>query len=608
MCGIMGYIGNRQAAPLILSGLRKLEYRGYDSSGIAVLQDGKIAFEKRSGRLSELENATDEGTLLHGTMGIGHTRWATHGVPSAQNAHPHFSEDFAFAVVHNGIIENYLEIRQQLESEGVRFVSETDTEVIPHLLKKYYNGDVFETITQVTEMLCGAYALGVLTIYDPHRIYAVRKGTPLVLGLGADCNFIASDIAALLSRTRKFYLLDEGEIALLSAQKAEIFDRNRNRVSKEVFEPDWDADSAKKDGYPYYMLKEIMEQPRAVRDTLYPHLHQNEVVLEELSAQREYYKNTGRIFIVACGSAYHAGVLGKYVLEKLAKVSVSAELASEFRYRSPVIQKGDLVLVLSQSGETTDTLEALRYAKKQGAHSLAVVNVRGSSVAAEADEVLYTHAGPEIAVATTKAYSAQLQMLFLFGLYLAKLRGEISTAQQQAYVAELRALPDKMQAVLKDLTALEKLAKRLKNAYNVFFMGRGTDYAVAMEGSLKLKEISYIHSEAYAAGELKHGTIALVEEGTPVVVLATQKNLFSKTLSNIREVKSRGAKVIVVVPEGTVLSENEADTVIFVPETDEIFASALAVLPLQVFAYYISYHKGLDVDKPRNLAKSVTVE
>ncbi|MBR3942636.1 MAG: glutamine--fructose-6-phosphate transaminase (isomerizing), partial [Clostridia bacterium] len=570
----------------------KLEYRGYDSSGAAVLHSGKIISEKRVGKLIELEKATDGGKLMQGNAGIGHTRWATHGAPTEANAHPHFSADRSFAVVHNGIIENYLEIRQQLETEGVRFVSETDTEVIPHLLQKFYNGDVFQTVSRVMGMLRGAYALGIVTTHDVGHIYAVRKGAPLVVGLGENGNFVASDIPALLSRTRRFYLLDADEIALLSKDKVEIFDQNRNPISKELFEPDWDADAAKKDGYPYYMLKEIMEQPRAVRDTISPRLHNGKVCLDELSAAEEYYKNIRKIFIVACGSAYHAGVMGKYVIETLARVPVEVDLASEFRYRNPIIQKGDAVMIISQSGETLDSLEALRSAKKQGAHILSVVNVKGASIARESDCVLYTHAGPEIAVATTKAYSAQLQILFLFGLYLAQIRGTLSADAQTAYVAELRRLPDKIEGMLKDVSEMEKCAKTLKNAAHIFFIGRGIDYAVAMEGSLKLKEISYIHSEAYAAGELKHGTISLVEKGTTVIALATQQNLFEKTLNNIKEVKSRGAKVIVIAQEGFTALEREADKVIYVPKTKDVFSGALEVIPLQLLAYYISYHKG----------------
>ncbi len=608
MCGIIGYVGNRQAAPLILSGLRKLEYRGYDSAGMAVLNNGKIISEKRAGKLLELEKATDEGTLLQGKIGIGHTRWATHGAPTEQNAHPHFSADGKFAVVHNGIIENYLELRQQLEADGVQFVSETDTEVVPQLLQKYYNGDMFQTVSRVVGMLRGAYALGIVSAYDAEHIYAVRKGAPLIVGLGEGDHFIASDIPAILSRTRNIYLLDEGEFAVLSKETVEITDADRHPVQKEVFEVDWDADAAKKDGYEYYMLKEIMEQPRAVSDTIRPRLHDGEVLLNELSLTEEYYKNINKIFIVACGSAYHVGMVGKYVMEELARVPVEVDIASEFRYRNPIIKKGDLVIIISQSGETLDTLEALREAKKQGAHILSVVNVKGSSVARESDDVLYTHAGPEIAVATTKAYSTQMQILFLLGLHLAKIRGEISASEQAKYVEELRCLPDKIKGFLKDVSPLEKMAKAYKNARNVFFIGRGVDYAIALEGSLKLKEISYIHSEAYAAGELKHGTISLIEEGTPVVALATREKLFEKTLSNIKEVKSRGAKVIAVVQEGHTAVEQEADAVIYIPKTLEVFAGALEVIPLQVLAYFISYHKGLDVDKPRNLAKSVTVE
>ena len=606
MCGIIGYIGNQQAAPLILEGLGKLEYRGYDSAGLAVLHNGKINCLKRSGRLSELKKAVSP--LHKGKSGIGHTRWATHGKPTEQNAHPHLSRDGCFAVVHNGIIENYLEIRQQLESEGFIFLSETDTEVIPHLLQKHYNGDVFKTISLVVSLLRGAFALGIISLHDTQHIYAVRKGAPLVIGLSKECNYIASDMPAILSHTRRFYLLEEGEFAILSKQKVEITDQNKNPIQKDIFEPDWDADSAEKDGFKHYMLKEITEQPCAVQDTLFPCLQGNRVVMSALGMTDHQLKSIRKIFIVACGSAYHAGLVGKSVLETLAHIPVETDIASEFRYRNPLITKDDLLLVLSQSGETSDTLEALRDAKRKGASVLSVVNVKGSSIARESDAVLYTHAGPEIAVATTKAYSAQLQVLFLFALHLAKVRNQISDTEQQHYVKELRLLPDKMQQILKDLSAIETLAKTLKNKRNIFFMGRGLDYAVAVESSLKLKEISYIHSEAYAAGELKHGSIALIEEGIPVVAIATQENLFEKTVSNIREVKSRGAKVIAVVTEGNPKAEKEADAVIFIPETESLFTSALAIIPLQILAYFIADHKGLDVDKPRNLAKSVTVE
>lgn len=608
MCGIIGYVGDRQAAPIILSGLRKLEYRGYDSAGMAVINNGVMESKKTVGKLRELENATDEGTNIHGKIGIGHTRWATHGAPTVKNSHPHFSQDGKFAVVHNGIIENYLELRKILTDAGVTFVSDTDTEVIPQLLQHFYNGDMFETVSKVVGMLRGAYALGIISTYDPERIYATRKGSPLIVGLGEESNFIASDIPAILSRTRTVYLLEEGEFAILTKDTVEIVDAHKNPIHKEPFEVDWDIDAARKDGYEYYMLKEIMEQPRAMSETIGPRLNGDDVLMSELSMPEEYYKDLHKIFIVACGSAYHVGLVGKYVLEDLARVPVEADLASEFRYRNPIIQKGDLVVIISQSGETLDTLEALRDAKKQGARILSIVNVKGSSIARESDDVLYTHAGPEIAVATTKAYSTQMDILFLLGLYLARVKGKITKEEEHAYVEALRAIPEKVETFLKDVSGLEAMAKKFKSVRDVFFIGRGIDYAIALEGSLKLKEISYIHSEAYAAGELKHGTISLIEDGTLVIALATQQKLFEKTLSNIKEVKSRGATVIAVVPEGHTEVEKEADYTIYIPKTLEIFAGALEVVPLQVLAYYISYHKGLDVDKPRNLAKSVTVE
>ena len=591
MCGIIGYTGSKQAAPVILSGLRKLEYRGYDSAGMAVINDGKIECKKAVGKLSALENVTDEGTNIKGHIGIGHTRWATHGAPTEENSHPHFSEDGKFAVVHNGIIENYLTLK-----------------VVPQLLQQYYDGDVFLAVTKVVSMLKGAYALGIITSHDPNHIYAVRKGSPLIVGLGETSNYIASDIPAILSRTRRVYLLDEGEFAVLSKDEVLLFDCDKNPVTKEVFEVDWDVDAAKKDGYEYYMLKEIMEQPRAIKDTIAPRLNGDAVALTELSMNDSYYKSLNKIFIVACGSAYHVGLVGKYVIENLARIHVEVDLASEFRYRNPIINKDDLVIIISQSGETLDTLEALREAKKKGAKILSVVNVKGSSIARESDDVLYTHAGPEIAVATTKAYSTQMNILFLLALHFAKIRDCITDEKQKKYVNEIKSIPVKAEAFLKTASDIEKTAKKFKNNRDVFFIGRGIDYAIALEGSLKLKEISYIHSEAYAAGELKHGTISLIEEGTLVIALASQNSLYDKMLSNIREVKSRGATVIAVVTEGHKEIEKEADFVISIPEISEVFAGAIEVLPLQILSYYISYHKGLDVDKPRNLAKSVTVE
>jgi len=608
MCGIIGYTGSKQAAPVILSALRKLEYRGYDSAGMAVTNNGRIQYKKAVGKLVELENVTEDGTNIRGNVGIGHTRWATHGAPTVENSHPHLSEDESFAVVHNGIIENYAELRKMLEEKGVTFKSETDTEVIPHLLQLNFEGDMFSAVTKTVSMLKGAYALGIISSYEPESIYAVRKGSPLIVGLSDNANYIASDIPAILSATRRVYLLDEGEFAVLNRDGVYLYDSDKNPICKEIFEVDWDVDAAKKDGYEYYMLKEIMEQPRAMRDTVIPRLNKKSVELSELTLPDSYYKSLNKVFIVACGSAYHVGLVGKYVIESLARVPVEVDLASEFRYRNPVINKDDLVVIISQSGETLDTLEALREAKRRGAKILSVVNVKGSSIARESDEVLYTHAGPEIAVATTKAYSTQMDIMFLFALKVAEIRQSIDSDKLEEYISELKNIPDKAEAFLKNVSNIEKVAKKYKNNRDVFFIGRGLDYAIAQEGSLKLKEISYIHSEAYAAGELKHGTISLIEEGTLVIALATQNSLYEKMLSNIREVKSRGATVIAVVMEGHTDVEAEADYTVYVPETLEEFAGAMEVLPLQVLAYYISYYKGLDVDKPRNLAKSVTVE
>lgn len=607
MCGITGYVGKKQAKNFLLEGLSKLEYRGYDSAGIAILGDGRIKFSKVKGRLSNLIEKT-KNEDMSGCLGIGHTRWATHGAPTENNSHPHFSQDMKFAVVHNGIIENYLELRDFLKNEGFTFKTETDTEVVPQLMQYYYNGDIFDTFTKVVSKLKGAYALGLISAYDSETLYAARKDSPLIVGLGEDENYIASDIPAILSHTKKVYLLDQGEFAVLKKDGVMITDINKNPVKKDVFEVTWDVDSAEKEGYDFFMLKEIMEQPKAMLNTITPRIKDGKVYLSEISLDDDYFKRLNKVYIVACGSAYHAGLVGKNIIEGIARINTEVDLASEFRYRNPVINNGDLVIIISQSGETSDTLAALRYAKTNGAKILSVVNVKGSSIARESDDVLYTHAGPEIAVATTKGYTTQLDVLTLLGIHMANVRGYMSDSEAEEYVAELKKTPELAAEILKTSDDYKELGERFKNIQDVFFIGRGLDYSVAMEGSLKLKEISYIHSEAYAAGELKHGTISLIEEGTLVIALATQQHLFDKMLSNIKEVKSRGAYVLAIAFEGHTDIEKEADKVIYLPNTKAALAGLLEILPLQLLSYNISDAKGLDVDKPRNLAKSVTVE
>ncbi len=607
MCGITGYVGQKEAKDILLKGLEKLEYRGYDSAGICVAGNNVLKSSKVKGRLANLTEKTSKEDMS-GHIGIGHTRWATHGAPTEKNSHPHFSNDGNFAVVHNGIIENYLELRAFLTEKGFEFISETDTEVVPQLLQYYYNGDIFETFSKVVSKLQGAYALGVVSTYDPETLYAVRKDSPLIVGLGKDENFIASDIPAILEHTRDIYLLEQNEFAILTKDTVQIVDADKKPISKEIFKVNWDVAAAEKDGYEFYMLKEIMEQPKAISDTIMPRINGKVINMSEISLSDDYFKNLRKVYVVACGSAYHVGLVGKNVIEGIARVNTEVELASEFRYRKPIINEGDLVVIISQSGETSDTLAALRYAKQYKANILSIVNVKGSSIARESDDVLYTHAGPEIAVATTKAYSAQMQVMILLGLHMAKVRGCLDDSVLENMVEEMKSIPDKIRHLTADLKPYEELGKKFKDCSNVFFIGRGLDYSIAMEGSLKLKEISYIHSEAYAAGELKHGTISLIEEGTLVFALATQDELFEKMLSNIKEVKARGAYVIAVATEGHKDIAKEADSVIYIPETFSELRGALEIVPLQLIAYNISYAKGLDVDKPRNLAKSVTVE
>ena len=608
MCGIVGYVGESQAAPILLEGLAKLEYRGYDSAGIAVYDGDKINAEKAKGRLKVLSEKTHDGESMPGTIGIGHTRWATHGEPSVVNAHPHLNAEETIAVVHNGIIENYLKLRQKLMDKGYEFMSETDTEVVAHLLDYYYKGDPLEAITKVIHRVEGSYALGIIFAEHPGEIYAVRKNSPLIVGHGKDGNLIASDVPAVLKYTRDVFFIENNEIAKLTDKDISFFNGDGEPITKESKHIDWDADAAEKGGYEFFMLKEIYEQPKTVRDTLTHHLEDGKVKLEGFDISDEELRKITKIRIVACGSAYHTGVTGRYVYEDMARIPVEVDLASEFKYRNPILDPNELVIIVSQSGETADSKEALILAKEQGIKTLAIVNVEGSSIAREADYVVLTYAGPEIAVATTKAYSAQLLTHYLLAIKFAKARGKIDEAAEKEFITDLRKLPEQIEMLLSNKERVQRFANRYLSASDVYFIGRGIDYAISLEGSLKLKEISYIHSEAYAAGELKHGTISLIEDGTLVVSVATQDALLAKTISNIVEVKSRGAFVMAVTNVGNEEIENVADFVIYIPATNKYFTNSLAIIPLQLFGYYISLGKGFDVDKPRNLAKSVTVE
>lgn len=608
MCGIVGYIGTHQAAPVLLDGLAKLEYRGYDSAGIAVYDGEKIRMEKAVGRLKVLEELTQDGATLPGTVGIGHTRWATHGVPSDLNAHPHFNHDHSIVVVHNGIIENYLKLKKKLAGKGYEFLSETDTEVIAHMLDYYYKGDPLDAISKVMHRMEGSYGLGIMFRDHPDEVYAVRKDSPLIVGTSPEGNLIASDVPAVLKYTRDVYYLENEEIVKLTRDGLHFYNIDEEELEKTAIHIDWDMNAAEKGGYEHFMLKEMHEQPKAVKDTLTPRIKNGDVVIEELGMNDEEIRAISKIFIVACGSAYHTGVTAKYVFEKLARIPVEVDLASEFRYRDPILPENTLVVIVSQSGETADTLAALRLAKEKGVRTLGIVNVVGSSIAREADNVMYTWAGPEIAVATTKAYSTQLIAQYLLAMKFAKVRGTVSQNDFDAMIQSLERLPEQISLLLSHKENVQRFANRYLAAEHVFFIGRGIDYAISMEGSLKLKEISYIHSEAYAAGELKHGTISLIEDGRLVVAVLTQPELYKKTISNIQEVKTRGAFVMAVTTVGNTEVEKAADYVVYLPETNPIFANSLAIIPLQLFGYYVSIGRGLDVDKPRNLAKSVTVE
>ena len=609
MCGIVGYIGKNQAAPILLEGLEKLEYRGYDSAGIATLNNGKIEVAKAKGRLAVLAEKTNNGKSVPGTIGIGHTRWATHGEPSDVNAHPHVSMDGRFSIVHNGIIENYISLKEKLISKGYEFKSETDTEVIAHLFEYYYKGDIIDAMIKVINRVEGSYALGVLCADYPDQFVAVRKASPMIIGLGKEENFIASDVTAILNHTRDVYYLEDNEIVVLTKDDVKVYNTDKEEVDKEVFTVNWDVSAAEKGGYEHFMMKEIEEQPKALRDTISPRIKDGRVVLDDISLTTEDIKNIRKIFIVACGSAYHVGVVGKYIIEKLCRIPVEVQVASEFRYCDPIVGKNDLVIVISQSGETADTLAGLKEAKNHGARILSIVNVVGSAIANASDDVIYTWAGPEIAVATTKAYSTQLAVMDLIALYMADKLGMVTSGQYKKLIEQIEALPDQVASIIAQKENVQYLASLFYGSQSIFFIGRNLDYAVSLEGSLKLKEISYIHSEAYAAGELKHGTISLIENGTLVVALATGKELFDKTVSNVKEVKARGAVVMGVTTDTqSDLMSGVADHVITIPQTDEMLLPSLAVVPLQLFGYYVASLKGCDIDKPRNLAKSVTVE
>ena len=612
MCGIVGYVGEEQAAPILLSGLEKLEYRGYDSAGIAVRNetDGNIEIVKAKGRLRILSEKTDGGRAVPGTCGIGHTRWATHGEPSENNAHPHCSEDRSVVLVHNGIIENYQELKEKLLKSGYTFYSQTDTEIAVKLVDYYYKktGTPLEALTRTMLRIRGSYAFGVMFHDCPGRIFAARKDSPLIIGMGSTGALIASDVPAILDKTRNVYYIGNLEIAELSKDEVHFYNIDREEISKDMVEIKWDAESAEKGGYEHFMLKEIHEQPKAVQDTVGAYVKDGQIDFSEVGLTEEFLKELDRIYIVACGSAYHVGVAGKYVIEDLADTPVEVDLASEFRYRNPKLMKNSLVIVVSQSGETADSLAALRLAKEKGVPVLGVVNVVGSSIARESDYILYTYAGPEISVATTKAYSTQLIAMYLLAIEIASVKELISQERYKELIEELGRLPGKIQKTLDDKERIQWFASKYANAHDIFFIGRGLDYAISMEGSLKMKEISYIHSEAYAAGELKHGTISLIEDGTLVVGVVTQEALFEKTLSNMVEVKSRGAYLMGLTLYGNYSIEDNADFSVYVPKTEQYFTTSLAIVPLQLMGYYVSVAKGLDVDKPRNLAKSVTVE
>ena len=611
MCGIVGYIGRDQAAPILLEGLSRLEYRGYDSAGVAVFdgQTGSLAVRKAKGRLQVLSDQLHGGADLDSTAGVGHTRWATHGAPSDVNSHPQVSRSGKIAVVHNGIIENYAELKAFLMNQGVSFTSETDTEVVAQLIEYFYDGDLLQAVGRVLHRIQGAYALGILCADCPDQIIAVRKDSPLILGYGEGCNFIASDVTAILRHTRRVGYMEDGELAVLTREGVQCYNHLMQPIEKEIVTVDWEIDAAEKGGYEHFMFKEIMEQPEALRRCLSPRIREGEIVFEDFSLSKNFLQNMRRIYIVACGSSYHVGMVGKYHLERLTRIPVEVALGSEFRYMDPIVDEHTLVIVISQSGETLDTMAALREARRLGGHILSIVNVVGSSIARESDQVLYTWAGPEIAVATTKAYTTQLALLSLLALWLGKRLGTVPEKDCREMVAAFRELPGKMEEVLSHRDDIQYFASQHFNHDSIFFMGRNLDYALGLEGSLKLKEISYIHSEAYASGELKHGTISLIEDGTLVVALGTYGKLFAKAMSNVVEVKSRGASVLALTtyPHQEEMART-ADVVMTIPDIHTLLLPILGVVPLQLFAYYVALMRGCDIDKPRNLAKSVTVE
>ncbi|WP_408955554.1 glutamine--fructose-6-phosphate transaminase (isomerizing) [Natroniella sp. ANB-PHB2] len=606
MCGIVGYIGTKEATPILLEGLKKLEYRGYDSAGISLYNQGQIETVKTVGKLTELEELVQQEKPT-GQLGIGHTRWATHGKPSTPNSHPHTSSNDKFVVVHNGIIENYSTLKAELQEKGYQFTSQTDTEVIPHLLAEYYDGNLERTVRKVTEKLEGAYALLILAKSEPDKLIAVREDSPLIVGLADDEYFIASDIPAILKHTDQVYILEDGEMAIISRDDVELSTVDGKKVDKEIFVVDWDPGMAEKAGFEHFMLKEIHEQPEALRRAVAGRLNQADIHLDEVGLTVQEIREYNKIYIVACGTAYHSGLVGKHALEKLAKIPVDVDIASEFRYRDPLVDQDTLVIVVSQSGETADTLAALREAQDKGARVIAICNTVGSTIPREADDVVYIHAGPEVAVASTKAYLTMLVAFYMLAIYFARAKGLLTTERSEELISALKELPDQVAEIIEEgEEQIAQLAKEYLKQENAFFIGRSIDYAVALEGSLKLKEISYIHAEAYPAGELKHGTLALIEEGIPVIALATQKSVIEKTLSNIKEVKARGGVITGITANG--VDEKEFDYSIKIPQTDQLLTSILTVIPLQLLAYYVAVERGCDVDQPRNLAKSVTVE
>lgn len=609
MCGIVGYIGDKQAAPFLLDGMSKLEYRGYDSAGIAVFERGRIRVEKCVGRLEALRQKLS-GNMPAGTMGIGHTRWATHGRPSDRNAHPHADSSGEFVVVHNGIIENYMSLKEELLAKNHVFLSETDSEVVAHLMAVNYNGDFEETVKKVLGMIEGSYSLVFLCAKEPDKLICTKKDNPLVIGLGSGENFIASDIPAIIAKTRRTFIMNDGEIATVTKDEVWVQDIKGTPISKKVFEVNWNAEAAEKGGFEHFMLKEIYEQPKAMRDTMTGRVAHDgsRIDFEELNWTKEDFADISKIFIIGCGTAYHAGMVGKYYLEQLARVPVEVDIASEFRYRNPIIDSSCLTIIISQSGETSDTLAALKEARRLGSRTLAITNVVGSSVAREADQVAYTHAGPEIAVASTKAYTTQLLLMLMLAVYVGQIKGNLNDDRSRELVTAIKQVPEQIHQLLENVEQLKVFATQYGNSEDVFYLGRSLDYAVALEGALKMKEISYIHAEAYAAGELKHGTLALIVEGVPVIVLATQNDVYDKTISNLQEVKARDAVVIAIAQEGDSNIAKYADHVIFIPRAEKYLTPLLSVLPLQLLAYYAALTRGCDVDKPRNLAKSVTVE